>query len=173
VLVAILILEDGTGLSNSNSYVDLAYADAYFSNHPFYADAWANITDEDIRTALLISASGFLDAHFDFTGYRATTTQAMDWPRVYAQDKDGFVIPNYTIPGNLKKATCEQAFVLSKGDPGAPLPGVGLTELKIDVIDLKFDKAVRTPLVNGNVIALLRGMAEFVFARRIRKVVVG
>lgn len=171
--MANLILEDGSGLANSNSYVDLEYADAYFSIHPFYADAWANMTDEDVRENLLIASTSFLDSYFDFTGYRATATQALEWPRVYAVDRDDIYVTNYTIPDRLRKAVCEQAYMLSRGDPNAPQSGLGLTELKIDVIDLKFDKNVRPLMVNNNVIALLRGLAEFAFARRIRKVIVG
>jgi hypothetical protein len=171
--VALLVLETGAGLVNSNSYVDLAYADEYFIGHPFHADAWAEITDEDRREALLISASSFLDAYFDWQGYRATTTQAMDWPRTMVYDADGLLLPYYSVPEQIRKATCEQAYILSKGDPAAPLPGVGITNLRIDVIELTFDKAVRVSPISSMVVALLRGLGEYTFSRRIRKVIVG
>lgn len=170
--MANLILETGVGLANSNSYADLAYADAYFAEHPFHADAWANITDEDQREALLKYASLYLDSSFDWIGYKATETQAMGWPRVYAYD-NGYLWPELSVPDKVRKAACEQAFVLSRGDPAAPLPGVGITELRIDVIQLTFDKAVRTPSVNMAVMSFLRGLAEYAFSRRIRKVIVG
>lgn len=171
--MANLILETGAGLANSNSYADLAYADAYFYEHPFHADAWANITDEDQREALLKYASLFLDTAFDWIGYRASETQAMQWPRTHAYDGDGVLITSYSVPDRVRKATCEQAFVLSKGDPAAPPTGAGLTDLRIDVIELSFDKSVRTSSVNMGVMNLLRGLAEYAFARRIRKVIVG
>lgn len=171
--MAHLILETGAGLSNSNSYADLTYADDYFSYHPYHADAWANITDEEMREALLIAATTFLDVAFDWRGYRLTETQALDWPRYGVYDDERFPISQNVIPERLKKATCEQAFFLSKGDPSAEPVGAGITELRVDVIQLTFDKAVRTSALPSNVVMLLRDFGEYSFARRIRKVIVG
>ena len=171
--MANLILETGAGLVNSNSYVTLAWADDYFSEHPFHADAWANITDEDTREALLKAASRYLDTAFDWVGYRQSVTQAMEWPRTHVYDLGGVLLPAYTVPLRVMQATAEQAFLLSKGDPAAPPAGAGITELRLDVLQLTFDKALRTSPTGSSVIGLLRGLAEYAYARRIRKVLVG
>lgn len=171
--MANLILETGAGLVNSNSYADLEYADAYFAEHPYHADAWANITDEDVRESLLKAGSLFLDTAFDWFGYKQTQTQAMQWPRAYIYDVYNTLIPPYTVPENVRRAACEQAFMMSKGDPYAATSGAGLTDMRIDVIELSFDKGVKVSPVSNVVPGLLRGLAEYVFTRRIRKVLVG
>jgi hypothetical protein len=62
---------------------------------------------------------------------------------------------------------------MSKGDPAAPPSGAGITELRVDVIELKFDKAAYTSPTSNAVVGLLRGLAEYAYGRRIRKVLVG
>jgi hypothetical protein len=171
--VPILVPETGAGLPTANSYVTLEYADLYFESHPYNADAWANITDEDRREALLIAATTFIDTYFDWKGYRLSESQGLDWPRVYVYDGEGVLNASSVIPEKLKRAVCEQAFMMSKGDPSLPPTGAGLTSLRLDVIQLDFDKGARPALVNAYVVGLLRDLGEYTFARRIRKVIVG
>lgn len=170
--MATLILETGLGLVNSNTYASLEYADAYFENHPFYADTWSDITDEDRRRGLLIHASRYLDTAFDWHGYQASTTQAMQWPRTGVHYRSGLMVPARTLPREVADATCEQAVFMARGDPYAPAQGAGITELKVDVIELVFDKSIKPVTVASPVVALLRGLADFAGGMRVRKVLV-
>lgn len=167
-----LILETGSGLANSNSYADVAYANDYFSGHPYYADSW-DALDPVRKTNLLIAASRSLDLGFEWDGRRLYAFQAMAWPRVGVVDSDGYVLPTATLPRAVRDAACEQARYMSVGDPTTPPAGEGLTDLKIDVIELSFDKGQRPTPYPSPVLSLLRGYGRWSGGVRVAKVLVG
>lgn len=167
-----LILEDGTGLSNSNSYASLAEANLYFDSHPYYSDAWAGLGEND-REAALIRASLQLDSLITWYGVIANLSQAMDWPRIGVYDDEGRAIPSNIVPNQVKYATMEMAYYLSKGDPFAPSGGQGLDELKIDVIELKFASSTTPVPVPPAALTWLKGLGYTSYGRRVSKVLVG
>lgn len=171
-----LVLEDGTGLPNSNSYADVAYADAYFAGHPYYAEAWDDLTSPQ-KENLLIAASYYIDSEFEWHGYRVSETQAMDWPRQWIVNPDPVGTLYYFptgVPDRVRRATCEQARFMSLGDATVSSSGGdGISELKIDVIELKFDSSVRVMTSNSMVLSLLRDLGIWSGAARVRKVLVG
>lgn len=171
-----LIEETGAGLATANSYVSLAQADTYFETHPFYADAWS-LLDSSTRTVLLVAATRMLDVQYIWYGYRATTTQALEWPRYGVRDQYDQLIAQTSIPLRLQQAVCEQAYYLTKGDKSAEaVVDPGLDKLKIDVIELDFASAIRTTstqAVPSSVRALLRGLGDYASGMRVRRVVVG
>lgn len=186
-----IVPETGLGVAAANSYSSVADADAYFVNHPFYADAWQDLGVPD-KERLLIAATQSLDTMFNWHGTPSYREQTLGWPRygvlppnnqlnyavpmayqARAYDARNYYLSNVLIPGNVKKATYEMAFYLSKGDPFKLQSSRGLETLKIDVIELHFDKSI-TPLpVPAPALALLRGLGEYAFGARVRKVIVG
>lgn len=74
-----LIVEDGTGLADAESYLSLPAADAY--HLAFGNTAWNSATDA-AKEAALRRATQYLDSHYQFSGEPLTTTQALSWPRV-------------------------------------------------------------------------------------------
>lgn len=106
--------EDGTGLPNSNSYSDIAYADGYFSDR--MVAAWSSLTT-DAKQAALIAATDYIDKRWGayFKGCPATDTQALEFPRDAFKDADG----DTYLPEVLKKATAEYALRASSA-PLAP-----------------------------------------------------
>lgn len=102
--------EDGSGLPNSNSYIDVAYADAYFADR--LITAWSSLTNP-AKQAALIAATDYIDFRWGgyFKGCRETENQALEFPRT----------PWVGIPTNLKKATAEYALRASSA-PLAPDP---------------------------------------------------
>lgn len=97
-----LIVEDGTGLSNAESYVSVADADAYHS--AMGNSSWAT-GDTAAKEAALRRGTQYLDAHYSFAGEPLTETQALEWPRV------GYGWPVVA----LKAATCELALRARSG----------------------------------------------------------
>ena len=94
--------EDGTGLAEANSYCAVAFADSYFADRG--NALWAAATTGNKEVAL-IKATDYIEGRFGdrFVGDKATTEQALQWPRInsdFASD---------VIPTNLKKATAEYA----------------------------------------------------------------
>lgn len=167
-----LVLEDGTGLSNSNTYASLVEADAYFSSHPYYADAWDNLGTPD-REANLILATSSLDALITWEGYINSSTQALDWPRTGVVDNEGRIIASDIVPKGVKVATMEMAMFSSRGDPYAPSSSTGLESLKIDVIELKFTGSTSITPVPAAALLALNGLGAYTYGSRIRKVLVG
>lgn len=73
-----LVVEDGTGRADAESYVALAFADDYHAR--FANAAWA-AADESTREAALRRATQYIDTRFRFRGNPLTETQALAWPR--------------------------------------------------------------------------------------------
>ena len=165
-----LIVEDGSGLSDSNSYVTVSEADDYFLNHPYYADNWSGLTNKE---SFLEAASAQLDALVVWKGFLVYGTQAMGWPRNGVIDDEGRIIPADVVPDRVKKAVFELAFHLSRGDPYAASSSEGIDRLKIDVIELQFSGSTTTRPVPAATLLYLKGLVESTFGSRVRKVLVG
>jgi len=113
-----LIVEDGTGKPDANSYGSVADADAYFADRG--NGQWAALTT-GVKEGSLVQATDYIDAYYGdrFIGTKSTIEQALEWPRVDAEGYDEF-----TIPSDLKKATYEYSYRASKG-PLMPDPVYG------------------------------------------------
>jgi len=139
-------LDATLGGSSSNSYVDLAEADAIAANLPFSAE-WAALTDDE-KTNGLIVATRWLET-LNYNGDRCTTTQRLKWPRKGAEC-DGQVSVCTEIPYTIKEAEVILAYqyVLDpKSFPGfggaggdAAPAGTYIKRQKIDVLEIEYDQ---------------------------------
>ena len=95
-----LIVEDKTGLPNSNSYVSLTYANDYFTARQI--SEWTDLSDVE-KEANLILATEYIDTIYwnSFLGEKLNEDQALLFPRVI----DG--VTEY--PKRLEDATCQLA----------------------------------------------------------------
>lgn len=109
-----LVLDDTIGGEDSNTYISLADAETYFESRA-YKDAWANATDGD-KDIALVQATRTIDASYEFSGVKASRTQALRWPRSGAYTCDGYSISSEIIPEGIRNATCEQALEILKRD---------------------------------------------------------
>src|SRR6185369_3915867 len=92
-----LIKEDGTGKVDANSYANAADGDAYFDGH-LYATAWTAASSGNKEKALVF-ATRLIDAEYQFNGYRASNSQALQWPRERCPDPDkGLITISVLIP---------------------------------------------------------------------------
>ena len=112
-----LVVEDGSGKSNANSYVTLESCDEYHAS--MGNSAWV-VDDEDAdniaaRETAIRKATAFIDRKYNgrFLGRRQVASQALMWPRWNAIDEDGFVIED--VPDAVKYATCEAALRAFQG----------------------------------------------------------
>lgn len=105
------LVEDGSGLANSNSYASLAYADAYFADRG--VTAWTG--SDSAKQQALIKATDYIETRFSlrFKGtmlQQLPLYQALSFPRTgiaeFANPVLGQANP---LPNNLLKATCEYA----------------------------------------------------------------
>lgn len=73
-----LVVEDGTGLSDANSYADLDFALEYCVSRG-YSD-WLELSDDEQKIHL-IRGTEFVDNFYEWKGQRSSAHQAMAFPR--------------------------------------------------------------------------------------------
>jgi hypothetical protein len=111
-----LTVENGSGLSNADSYLSVADADTYYALYSSLA-AWATALTAAKERALRL-ATRFLDARYGrrWIGTRVNAVQALDWPRMGVCDSDGFALDSTVIPQAVKNAVAEAAFRVAAGE---------------------------------------------------------
>ena len=138
-----MIVEDGTGIFNSNSYVSLDFADEYFFSRGY--SEWENLEEKN-KEQLLVKATDYIDNIYQWLGSKKTSTQSLRFPRVNLTDYEGIEIVD--IPLSLKYSVCDVAFECLKG-----------TEL--------FGKED----TNGNVISEKIGQLAFTYEKSVKELV--
>lgn len=105
-------VEDGTGLPDSTSYVDIAFADSYFQRIGF--TAWADMT-VDNKQLRLETGSEYADLRWGsrLGGTLLKLTQALQFPRKGLSDRYGR--PILGVPKEWMKAVCEYSMQSTKG----------------------------------------------------------
>jgi len=104
-------VEDGTGITDANSYTDVAFADAYFLDRG--NAAWAAALTAAKEQAL-IKATDYIELRFKdrWKGMLSIDATTLSFPRNYMYDRKGELI-DFTvdgIPTDIQKATCEYAY---------------------------------------------------------------
>ena len=105
-----LIVEDGTGKADAESYITVAAATYY--HLAMGNTAWAALASDTIREQLLRKATAYMLQMYGqrLSGYRTTNTQALDLPRAYMTDarKNAtgcvYYVATDTIPVEFKNA---------------------------------------------------------------------
>ena len=118
-----IIVEDGTGKTDANSYVDLAALTAYAT------DRGLTLTGGE---ELLYKAMDYIEG-LNFAGEKYTEEQALQWPRtgVYLY---GFSVDVDEIPQLLKDGQMEAALSFDNG--ATPLADLGRTTTSEQVGDI-------------------------------------
>lgn len=138
-MAATFIVEDGSGLTDSNSYLSVEDADQYFDNHSAPV-AWTSAVLADKQNALRI-ATQYLDVVFGevWVERRTNDEQALDWPRAFVNDSDGFAVESDIIPQAIEDATAEMALRSISGTtllPDLTKPGgIGREKVKVGPIE--------------------------------------
>ena len=130
---ATIVVEDGTGKTDSNSYVSAADLATYGTDR--------GVTISGTAEDLLIKAMDYLEDQ-RFKGNIASDTQALQWPRNYVVI-DGYYVESTEIPQLLIDAECEIALAIDAGND--PLQDVGRTKSKTTVgpITVEYEKGTR------------------------------
>jgi len=140
-----IIVEDGTGLANAESYVSVVDANAYHSK--LGNDVWADL-DTSVKEQLLRKATDYMVAQYrlQYAGYRRYSTQSLDWPRLYVPLIDSLsanVFPQYVdfdiVPTTVKNVCAELALKAYTAILMQDLTQ-GVIREKVDVIEVEYDK---------------------------------
>jgi hypothetical protein len=102
-----LVVETGTGSSTANSYCTELFCTTYFQNQGGNT-AW-DAADKIQRERALMRATFWINQTYGdrFVGYRQVNTQALEFPRSLAYDRQGYEIEG--VPVALQRATAEIA----------------------------------------------------------------
>lgn len=154
----VLVVEDGTGISNANAYLSVTEADAYFTARN--NQTWLSRNTPDKEKAILY-ATAFLDSNFYWLGHIATSDQALGWPRILVYDHEGRSIDSDSVPQRVKDATAELALeALDKSLSPSLARGGDVKRQKVASLEIEyFEKATnkRTfPLVKQILVGLFK-----------------
>lgn len=144
-----MIVEDGTGKSDANSFASVSFADAYFAARG--GAAWALLAT-GVKEANLIKATDYVEATYsqNWKGSKGSAEQALSWPRRYVVI-DGFDVASNHIPPVLMNAVCELALKVQDG-PLIEDQAQKVVKKKVDVLETTYadnsDPAKRYPLVS-------------------------
>lgn len=124
-------------IKDTNSYVDVADATAYFEDR-IDAEAWVSAA-ESLKEQALVTATAMLDQK-NWVGYAVSTTQLLAFPRngIYFDPRLGVnvTLESDVVPDRVLKATYEQAYHLLNNDGLLDNTG-GIESLKVGPIELK------------------------------------
>lgn len=95
-----IIVEDGTGLSNAQCYANVAYLDAWMAERGYTTTK--NETQKE--SALVISAKDWIDGQHDFANEKLVETQALEFPRTV-----------FGFPDDIKLANAQAAYLQLSG----------------------------------------------------------
>lgn len=164
-----LIVEDGSGVANANSY-GASGADAtavLAAARNFAADRGIDLGDVDPTIAAwLVNAVDYLEA-FNYIGLPVSPTQSLSWPRKCIFLAPDTPFPDDEIPVQLLAAQYQLVIEQFNGidiQPSVDRFGAGgfITSEKVDVLETKFSEKVGTtsqPTL-PKVISLLRGIIQ-------------
>lgn len=153
------VVETGEGDADANSYTTVEFADDYIEMNIHSSTEWLALEEED-KQRLLARASKTLDYRFKWNGQRVYQDSGLKWPRAGVTDSDGWYIPDDVIPRILQEATAEFASYLMDTDWTAPRENDEFTEIKVDVIQLKFDTSYRRAYVPPTIEAMLEDLGN-------------
>ena len=128
-----MAIEATVGGENSNSYITLAEAEAYFAER-LHADAWAGTSESD-KEKVLLTACRHLERLRYWDGNQPAFSdprQRLTFPRTRDVDADG----RYIIPQPVKDAQCEEALALlnrgAEQERRRSLQAAGVTSFSVE-----------------------------------------
>lgn len=141
-----LIVEDGTGKVDAESFVSVAEATTYHTARG--NAAWAALANDTIREQLLRKATAYMQQAYRarWQSFRVSTTQALDWPRAWVKIPDapyGYgsfaaYVPNNVVPLEVRQACAELALTAIAGDL-APALGRTTSRERVGDIDVAYE----------------------------------
>ena len=153
-----LIVETGAVVAGANSYVSLADIATYHSARG--NSSWTGA--DPVKEAAILRAMAFIEARH-WKGSKTAYTNPLAWPRADVQDRDGFDVPEDTVPAGVVQALCEAA-LRELTTPGTLAPdlyrGGRVMSESVDVISTSFESGAPAGTVFFAVNNALRGLVR-------------
>ena len=105
-----LIVEDGSGKADAESYLSVADADTRIAALPSPPASWTGATTA-AKEAALRDGTRYLDLLYGsrWRGRKTDRDNALGWPRFRARDDDEYLYDSDDIPSALEDATAQAA----------------------------------------------------------------
>ena len=116
-----LIVEDGSKVTDANSYIDLDYLESFAGDRGFELPA-----DDTDKETLIVKAMDYIEGR-SFQGSRTWSDQSLSWPRQHVY-VDGVAVDSDVIPENLKRAVAQLVVEQYAGIPLYTSPRTSATE---------------------------------------------
>ena len=128
-----LIIEDGTGVDNANSYISVAEARSFAALRSLILPSG----DSEVEV-LIIKAFDYLES-LDYKGEHANPPQAAEFPRrsLYLQ---GVLFSETEIPYKLKQAQCQLTFEAVATELQPTGNGKEVIKEKVDVVEVQYSE---------------------------------
>lgn len=161
-----IVVEDGTGLTNADSYISVADADTYFSILPTtLTSSWDALSTTD-KENYLKWATRVLDTKTEFEGDKTVEASALRWPRKCVTDRDGIDIDDNVVPKEVENATVELVRILLGEDITTGQDVDNLKFIKVDVIELEYQDDTAQNRIPAYINDVLNGVGTFTSGRR-------
>jgi hypothetical protein len=131
--MATIVVEDGTGLANSNSYASEAQLTTYAADR--------NVTVTGAAAVLLITAMDYIEQQ-PFRGNKNTKEQALQWPR-FSVWIDSYSIDSDEIPLLLLEAQMEAALAVDIGNNPSGTVDRATKREKLDTLEVEYMDGAR------------------------------
>jgi hypothetical protein len=112
-MAATFVVEDGTGKSDANAFITIAEADQAIDNY-WSSSTWTAASDAEKQDAIR-KATQYMCLSYTWKGYRVHETQALQWPREWVWDDEGWYIEITEIPQKVKDACAYLALKVIEG----------------------------------------------------------
>lgn len=132
-----IVVEDGTGRSDAESYITVADADA---RHAALGNtAWTGV--DAVKESALRQATEYMEGAFRsrWKGTRLYRAQALSWPR-YGAIVDGYDIESTVVPTEVANA-CADLALKALSDTLAPDLTRGIVREKVGPLETEYDRA--------------------------------
>lgn len=157
------------GASNADSYASLEAAAAYHLTRGNVE--WAAVASDSLREIALRRATDYMGQEYGgrWIGRRASSTQALDWPRLDVIQKDtGASYPYDTIPAAIERA-CAELALRSLSTPLLDDQEQGIAAVSAGSVSVTFRQGStdrrRFPAVDGMLAELLAGRGQIALVR--------
>lgn len=129
-----LVVEDGTGRADAESYASVAQADAYHAGRG--NTQWGVLTGER-KEQLLRAATDYMAVYAaSWSGARQFGTQALDWPRDGAE-AFGYDVAPGTVPAHVVNACAVLALKAASG-PLMPDPSQAKKRQRVGPLEVEY-----------------------------------
>lgn len=143
--MATIVVEDGTGKTDANSYVTEAELTTYATDR--------GVTLTGSTNVLLIKSMDYFES-LNFQGKKTNETQALQWPRTGVVI-DGYSVESSTVPQEVKNA--QMAIAVSIDQSVDPLSDIepGIKREKVGEIEVEYQDGAGTTTFSRSIQAAL------------------